>query len=185
MLRVFSQGELSRASWTYRFVFGHEPGYIDGFKEPLNDVISSGYFVLLFFSMLLLKPLAYGMAAMMKIIGYPVGFLIDGSYMKGDLIAGAEFKKIEPWPCWRGKRISPYPFFILLLTVYLFWIGDVETAVIVLFGGIFVAVVSVYGPKGPTPAMQMAEHYGPKLDEAVFKRYYRKPKWFPPLQLVD
>lgn len=176
---------LSRSSRLYKFVFGHEEGKLEGFPEPRNDRISSGLFLVLLLALLIGKPLGTILLLIFDVMLRAVGFLIDGSWVYGSIRHTFQIRKIEPWPRMKGKRLSPFLVLAVAVTGYQYYNSGIKDAGEVLLGCIFMVVVFLnIDPGSKSPAQQLAEAAGPKVDEKIRLSYYREPRWFPVLKLI-
>lgn len=176
---------LSRSSGLYKFVFGKHEKKLEGFPEPRNDRISFGIFLGLLLAMLILKPLGSCLFLLMDALFRIVGFMIDGSLVRGSLLDNIQITKIEPWPKIMGKRLTPWWVLAILAISYRFWtVGIGEAGEAALFFVFTTIVFLLIKPGDRSPTEELAEALGSKMDEKIRLSYYREPKFFPALHLV-
>jgi len=122
------------------------------------------------------------MDALMRI----VGFMIDGSHVRGSLLAKCEVIKIEPWPTFYGRRLSPWLVFVAIVVFLRYEYVGVADA-LEIFGYLTFTTVVFWciNPEEKTPSEELAGVIGPVVDHKLKLAYYRESKIFPVLQLVD
>lgn len=178
---------LSRTSPFYKFVFGiHDEWRLDGFKEPRNDRISLGLYIAMFAFMLVMRPIAFVMMTFFEVGILIISFLTDGSYSHGKFPMETKIIPIKPWPTIFGYRFPPWVLLVIAIISYTFYTnGPWEAAEVFVYCLIFVLIFRSIGPDSSSPAVELTEALEPVVDEKIFRAYYRKPKYFPTLHLID
>lgn len=181
-----AQPTLSRSSRLYKFVFGHEDGKLNGFPEPRSNRISLGTFVGLLLASILLRTWVAFFFLMMDVFFRIIGFLVDGSYVRGSVLKEIKIIKIMPWPSVFGRRVAPW--FVLMPVVVFcqYWRSGMGDATETALGlGFMTFIFWTIQPGDKSPSMELAEKVGPILDQKLSLSYYREPKLFPTLYLVN
>ncbi len=176
---------LSRRSRTYKFVFGQQEGRIEGFPDPKTNRISLGVFAGMFVFMAIMRPLASVLLLLMDAMLKLIGFLIDGTYVRGNILTGWEKVPIEPWPRVFGRRLSPWIVLGILVVAYQYSYVGTSDALQALAFCIGMVVMTHVAGQGPSATEVIAEAIGPQLDEKIRLSYYREPRFFPAVHLVD
>ena len=182
-----SKYTLSRSSWVYKFVFGEQKGWrLNGHPEPRNDRISLGLFVGLFAFMLIMRPIAFVMMTFFEFGIFAISFLIDGSYSRGKYPTELEIVKIEPWPKIFGYRFPPWTLLMATIVGSTFYYNGLwEGAEVTFYCVVIVLIFRSITPESRSPSVELAEAIEPVVDEKLRLAYYREPKLFPALHLVD
>lgn len=177
---------LSRSSKLYKFIFGqHGEWQLEGFPEPQNDRITVGVFVGLFILMALLRPLGFALMLFFEALMRIISFAVDGSYSRGRFPDTIKLVKMEPWPKFFGRRLSPWLVFSVGFAAYqYFTTGLVSAVVCLILFGIMTAIFLSIRPGDASPSMMLVEEIGPKVDEKIHLTYYREPKLFPAIRLI-
>lgn len=178
---------ISRSSELYNFVFGKKGGwFVEGFPEPRSTRISFGLFGGLLAAMIFIRSFAGFVMGLFEILFRVVPFMINGSYLQGNIRTKAQIVKIEPWPTLYGRRFSPWAALGIIAAWCMYqYVGMREAGEFVLFF-IFTTIVFHYiDPNDKSPSEKLAEETGPVMEEKLNLAYYREPKFFPALHLVD
>lgn len=178
---------LSRSAWAYKFVFGEQKEWrLIGHPEPRNDRISLGLFISLFASMLIMRPIAFIMMTLFDFVIFVISFLVDGSYSRGKFPIELEIIKIEPWPKVLGYRLPPWTLLMASIIGSTFYYDGLWKGAEVAFCCIVIVLVFCFiTPESKSPSVELAEAIEPMVNEKIRLAYYRKPKLFPTLYLVN
>lgn len=179
--------KLSRSSWLYKFVFGEHEGWrLNGHPEPQNDRISLGLFVSLFIIMLIMRPIGFVFMTIMQVLVYLICFFVDGSYARGRFPDRLEIVPIKPWPEVAGYRFPPWTLLVIVFITSAYYQNGIGDAVEVALYCVGIGVLFYFTDrKSKSPAMELAEAIEPVITEKIRLSYYREPKLFPPLHLID
>ncbi len=178
---------LSRSSWAYKFVFGKQKEWrLYGHPEPGNDRISLGLFIVLFAVMLFMRPIVFIMMTFIKFGISVISFLMDGSYTRGDFPTELKIVKIKPWPIIFGHRFPPW---ILLMTGIVgsafYYFGLWKGAEFMVYCIMIILIFRSITPESKSLTTELSKAIEPKLNEKLRIAYYREPKLFPALHLID
>lgn len=178
---------LSRSSWAYKFVFGEQKEWrLNGHPEPRNNRISFGLFIGLFMFMLIMRPVAFVMMTFLEVGIFLISFLVDGSYSRGKFPMELEIVKIEPWPKVFGYRFPPWILLMVgIVGSTLFYDGVWEGLEVAFYCVVIVLIFRTITPESKSPSVELAEAIEPVVDKKLRLSYYREPKLFPALHLVD
>ena len=136
--------------------------------------------------MIILKPLAYGMISLIEVMLKIVGFLAGGAYMRGSVWTKFEIIEIEPWPTFYGRRFPPFVIFVVAAAGILYQYVGIAEAGLFVAHAVFIALVFYYiDPNEKSAAQHFAETAGPVIDQKLKLAYYREPRFFPAIHLVD
>ncbi len=178
---------LSRTSSAYKFVFGQQKEWrTGGLPEPRNNRISLGLFIGLFVFMLIMRPITSFMMTIMEVMIFLIAFLVDGSYCRGESLTELEIVKIEPWPKLFGYRFPPWTLLVVgIIGSTFYYSGTWKGIEAITYCVLAVLTLCFTASEGKSPSMELAEVIAPVIDEKLRLSYYREPKIFPALQLVD